>query len=215
MSILQSGRGARTDAMAGDRTAVRTGEARGREAAALKAVATGDRTAFEWLFRRYHDRVQCFVRRMIDRPDLVDEVVNDTLFAVWCSAGAFAGRSSVSTWIFGIACRRALAGIDGRGRHERLSDGDERLGELGESSPGGDPESLAVADSHVDALERALSTLGTERRAVVELTALGHSQKEIASAIDCPVGTVKTRLFHARRQLRKHEALAGVVETRG
>lgn len=168
----------------------------------LEAVAQGDRAAFERLFRRYHRRVQGFVRRMIDRPDVVDEVVNDTLYAVWGSAGAFAGRSSAKTWILGIAYRQALKALRGRKRHERLSDGDAPLETVREDFAARDPEAQALADDAVTGVERALATLGSDHRAVVELTALGHSGQEIADIVGCPVGTVKTRMFHARRKIQ-------------
>ena len=77
----------------------------------LSRVARKDKQAFEMLYRRYFHRVAQFVGKMIRDRQLAEEVVDDTLFAIWTSAGRFQRRSSVSTWVFGIAYRMALKSL--------------------------------------------------------------------------------------------------------
>jgi RNA polymerase sigma-70 factor (ECF subfamily) len=167
-----------------------------RDAVLLGRIGAGERAAFEALHRAYYTRLDRFLRRMLRRPQLVDEVINDTMLVVWRRAGQFSGRSKASTWIFGIAYRRAL---------KALADVDEPV-EFDEASH---PDQQATAaDAMLQAelrtvLERALAQLTAEQRAVVELTYFhGCHYREIAQIVGCPVETVKTRMFYARRRLR-------------
>jgi RNA polymerase sigma-70 factor (ECF subfamily) len=172
------------------------------DAELIRRVAGRDQDAFEELFRRYYRRVFAFVHRLIRRPDLVDEAVSDTLHAVWRQAGSFDGRSRLSSWIFGIAYRRALKTLERDGRRRRGERDLAVVAEAADPAPG--PESHAAAREARDELERALAALPAEQRAVVELTFVaGCSYAEIGEILGCPVNTVKTRMFHARRRLRE------------
>lgn len=160
----------------------------------IRRIADGDRTAFETLYRRYYRRLYGFVGRWIDQPETVEEVIDDVLFVVWTDAARFAGRSKVSSWIFGIAHHQTL----GRLRKTR----DEASLDAAPEPHGADREldRLELRDSLVQALE----SLSAEHRAVVTLTYYeGCTYREIADILDCPVNTVKTRMFYARRQLRE------------
>ncbi len=160
----------------------------------LQMVAQRDRAAFEALYRRYRRRLFGFVARWVPDVETVEEVVDDTLFAVWKDAEKFQGRSRVSTWVFGIAHHQAMAALRRRREEESLDESPEQVGE--------DPELGAVIAR--GALRRALDELSPEHRAVVTLTYYeGCSYPEIAEILDCPVSTVKTRMFFARKKLRK------------
>jgi RNA polymerase sigma-70 factor (ECF subfamily) len=74
----------------------------------LTIVAEGDRAAFQELYTMYYHSLLNFIRRLTGRLDLAEEGVNDVMLVVWTSAGSFAGRSKLSTWIWGIAYRKAL-----------------------------------------------------------------------------------------------------------
>lgn len=159
----------------------------------LRRIAQRDRAAFEALYRRYHRRVFGFVSRWIHDPCLVEEVVDDVLFVVWTKAEEFEERSQVSTWIFGIAYRRAMAEVRRRPQDQPLDE---------DYDPGLDDAELDAVVLR-DALVRALDDLSAEQRAVVTLTFFeGCSYPEISRILDCPVNTVKTRMFFARKQLR-------------
>jgi RNA polymerase sigma-70 factor, ECF subfamily len=162
----------------------------------LERIDAQDREAMRELYLLYYPRLARFLRRMTRRHDLVDEIVNDTLFVVWEKAGDFRGDSRVSTWIMGIAYRRGLNLLRAESRaHEHMvlpTTEDQHLR---------DP--VAEQSDLGELLERALESLSPDHRAVLELTYhLGHSCREIAAIMDCPINTVKTRMFHARNKLR-------------
>jgi RNA polymerase sigma-70 factor, ECF subfamily len=172
-----------------------------RELELLRLIAQRDREAFRELYLAYHRRLARFLMRMTFRHDVIDEVINDTLLTVWRKAADFRGESQASTWIVGIAYRRALKAL--RVTHAvRALDAEY-------ASPASDPHSL---DEERQWLDRALAELPLEQRMVLELSyLLGHSCEEIASIMQCPVNTVKTRMFHAREKLRRSlPRLAGV-----
>jgi RNA polymerase sigma-70 factor (ECF subfamily) len=162
----------------------------------LERIDARDREAMRELYLLYYPRLARFLRRMTRRHDLVDEIVNDTLFVVWEKAGDFRGDSRVSTWIMGIAYRRGLNLLRAEYR------ADERMVlPTTEDQHLRDP--VAEQSDLAELLERALQSLSPDHRAVLELTyRLGHSCGEIAAIMDCPINTVKTRMFHARNKLR-------------
>ena len=170
----------------------------------LERVATGDREAFRELYIAYHRRLARFLTRLTRHYEIAEEIINDTLWVVWRKAGDFRGDSRVSTWIMGIAYRRALKTLRSRGHP------------LVDTVPI-ETESL-VAPDELDAAETsewillAMRQIPTEQRMALEFAyGYGHSCEEIALIMDCPVNTVKTRLFHARAKLRALlPGLAGV-----
>ena len=177
-----------------------TGSGQANERALLSQVADGDAAALEELYHRYHRRLARFLMRLTSRYDVAEEVINDTFYVIWDRARDFRGASEVSTWIFGIAYRRALKTL--RGSHPTT-----QLDAV-ENEPLGDPtQDIELSEW----LGVALARLPVEQRVTLELAYhLGHSCEEIATIMDCPPNTVKTRMFHARRKLRTLlSALAG------
>ena len=171
----------------------------------LDAIAAGERRAFEALYRAYHPRLTRFLDRMTRRPALVEEVLDDTMLVVWRGADRYNGRSKVSTWIFAIAYRTALKAL------QRLDEAidDEAAEARASTEPG--PEQRLGEQQLRELLKRALEALSAPQRAVVELCYFhGAGYREIAEIVDCPVDTVKTRMFHARRRLKAQ--LAGRLE---
>lgn len=167
------------------------------EAALLEGVRAGDRRAFEALYRAYHSRLNRFLHRLVRRPHLVEEVLNDTMMVVWRRLDSFDGRSRFSTWLFGIAYRQGLAAL--RKLDEPIDD------DQGEGTDDGVVDTCAGAEAAMvrRGLADALATLSPVHRAVVELTYFQEfGYREIAEIMDCPPDTVKTRMFHARRNLR-------------
>jgi RNA polymerase sigma-70 factor (ECF subfamily) len=179
----------------------------------LERVARRERAAFERLFHRYYRRLFGFVYRVVRRPELVEEVVNDTLLAVWTDAARFDARARPSSWILGIAYRKAHKALERDARRRR----GEEPPAAAEAEPdrAAGPESLMAAREAATVLGRALARLSPEQRAVVELTYFeGLSYPEIARALDCPTNTVKTRMFHARRRLRALLPALGIADGR-
>ena len=166
--------------------------------ALIGRIAEGDVAAFDTLFRRYSPRLKRFIGSLMRRHYLIDEVLNDTMLAIWLKADTFAMRSKVSTWILGIALRRGLKTV---GRSEPLTAFALDEIEMEGSSPG--PEEHVSRKELRACLDRAMKSLSPEHRAVIELTYFeGYSYREIASIVGCPADTVKTRMFHARRRLK-------------
>ena len=163
----------------------------------LDRVAVRDAEAFRELYVQYHRRLARFLVRLTHRYELAEEVINDTMWVVWNKAAAFRGESRISTWIMGIAYRRALKSL--RGGAQRV---------VAESVPIDDhelaaPDAMATAELS-DWLLLAMEQLPTDQRLTVEFAyGHGHSCEEIALIMDCPANTVKTRLFHAREKLRR------------
>jgi RNA polymerase sigma factor (sigma-70 family) len=165
----------------------------------LRQVAAKDRKAFEALYHLYYRRLFSYLLKLTRQADLVEEILDDVLFAVWEGAGGFDGRSRVSTWIFGIAYHKALKRL-ARRREPPEAEADP----LREPVDAEEPESLMARREITSTLGQALGALSPEQRAVVELTYYyGLSYQEISDIVGCPVNTVKTRMFHARRRLKE------------
>lgn len=177
------------------------------EQALLERVAGGELQAFEALYRRYHPRLLRFLDRTMRRPGLVEEVLDDTMYTVWTRAERYNGQCKVSSWIFAIAYRKALKALHRLDEPVEDPDADLRLSD----DPG--PEQRLDQLQSSAALLAAIDSLSAEHRAVVYLTYFhGADCREIARIVDCPVATVKTRVFYARRRLRA--LLAGRLEVR-
>jgi RNA polymerase sigma-70 factor, ECF subfamily len=174
----------------------------------LQRMATGDRAALAVLYRSYHGRLCRFLSRLTRRPDVIEEVINDCFWIAWQKAGSFHGDSRVSTWIMGIAYRCGLKALRQHGDEPVDDDAvpEDRV-------PAHDPEE----DRELrDWLGKGLDRLSVDQRVVIELVyGVGHSLDDVAVIMQCPVGTVKARLFHARVKLRNVlPTLAGDSPTR-
>jgi RNA polymerase sigma-70 factor (ECF subfamily) len=167
------------------------------EAELVRRIAGKDRHAFDALYRIYHPRLSRFLDQLTHRPHLTQEVLNDTMLVVWRKADTFNGTSQVSTWIFAIAYRKALKAL------KRLRDPLDPVVADGLLPAVDGPEVEAMRREAGARLRRALAALSVEHRAVVELTFYhGFAYREIAELVGCPLDTVKTRMFHARRRLK-------------
>ena len=173
----------------------------------LGQVVGGDRRAFELLYRGYFPRLTRFLNRMTRSVPLIEEIVNDTMLVVWQKARSFDGSCKVSTWVFAIAYRTA------RKRIRALDEPVDADPDLWEGNPSQQPEHEFELLRLRRTVGAALDILPLEQRTVVHLC-YHHDMDyaEIAAVMDCPVNTVKTRMFHARRRLR--QLLAGQLEER-
>ena len=168
----------------------------GDEAALLSRIAHQDMQAFELLYRSYYRRLTRFLEQVTRRPQLIDEILDDTMLVVWRKAATFNGQSQVSTWIFAIAYNKAMKALKKLRDPVRSPEGEE-------PSPADGPETALIKRQADLQLRGLLDRLSAEQRAVIELTYYhGCAYNEIAKIVGCPVDTVKTRMFHARRKLR-------------
>jgi RNA polymerase sigma-70 factor, ECF subfamily len=169
----------------------------------LQRMSTGDRAALNVLYRGYHGRLARFLSRLTRRPDIIDEVINDCFWIAWQKAGSFHGDSRVSTWLMGIAYRCGLKALRQHG--DEPVENNDLLEQL-------TPDDDMDEDRELrDWLSKGLDHLSADQRVVIELVyGVGHTLDDVAVIMQCPVGTVKARLFHARVKLRNVlPALAG------
>ena len=171
----------------------------------LGRVAAGDRDALARLYERHRVGLGGFLTRMLGDPATAEEALQDTLLAVWRGAGAFEHRSTVRTWLFGIARRQAYTRLR---RHTPVVTELPTDAALADPSP--TPEHVAVARAEVTRLMGLIGRLAPVHREALLLffvDDLGYA--EMAEVLDVPVGTVKSRLSNARR------ALAVLLQTTG
>ncbi|TCV97825.1 RNA polymerase sigma-70 factor (ECF subfamily) [Luteibacter rhizovicinus] len=173
----------------------------------LQRMSAGDRVALSVLYRSYHGRLCRFLSRLTRRADIIEEVINDCFWIAWQKSATFHGDSRVSTWIMGIAYRCGLKALRQHGSEPVDEDSlpEDRI-------PSHDPDDDRVLR---DWLGKGLDRLSVDQRVVIELVyGVGHSLDDVAVIMQCPVGTVKARLFHARVKLRNVlPGLAGEVST--
>jgi RNA polymerase sigma factor (sigma-70 family) len=164
----------------------------------LARVGAKDVEAFEKLYRIYQPRLARFLGTVLQRSQLVEEVLDDTMMTVWQGAANFRGASKPSTWIFAIAYRKALK-AKARWPDPVQDDAfDVRV------DPGARPDEQLQQQRLHRALLQAMQQLSVEHRAVIDLTYFhGLGYREIADIVACPAETVKTRVFHARQRLRR------------
>ena len=168
------------------------------DATLLSHVGRGHRDALEHLYRRHGGSILRFLRQVCGSPELAEEVLQETLLAVWKGASRFRAEASAQTWIFGIARRQAHTAMR-RKRLEMVSD--DALGDVSDADLG--PADLAIASATRDALNRALSKLSIAHREVIVLALVeGLQYGEVARITGVPVGTVRSRLNHARLAMR-------------
>jgi RNA polymerase sigma-70 factor, ECF subfamily len=165
------------------------------DAALLERAVGGERTALGLLYDRHAQAVYGFARRILTREE-AEDVVQVTFIRIADIAASFDGRNSnARSWIFGIAYR-----VMGERRRKT-----SRLREILREFRAGESRVANAPGAHdaID-LDRALARLSEGKRAVLVLTQVhGFSSEEAAEILGLPVGTVWTRLHHARRELRE------------
>lgn len=167
------------------------------EIALMAGVAAARMDSFKALYHRYQPRLTRFLQRMTRQSWMVEEVLDDTMMVVWRRAHTFVPTGKVSTWIFGIAYRQALKALR-QAQPVAAPHAGEDVAE-----DGADPGELVQQQQRRDRIGRALDELSAEHRAVIEMTYfLGYSCRDVAEVMDCPMDTVKTRMFYARKRLR-------------
>lgn len=173
-------------------------EDRANDAQLITRILARDLDAFEELYRIYCPRLTRFLSKLVQRPQIVEEVMNDTLMVVWDKTHTFKGESKLSTWIFGVAYRKAMKAL--RKQDEPIEDpwAEQRV------SLDPTPEDELGRQRMQVLLQRAINELSPPHRAVIEFTYFHEmGYREIADIMGCPVDTVKTRMFHARRHLKR------------
>jgi RNA polymerase sigma-70 factor (ECF subfamily) len=165
--------------------------------------ATTGREGFEALYRRHRPGLLRFITAVTQRPALAEEVFDDTMLVVWRKARDFDPITAPPGWIFEIAYRLSL-----KARH-KLHGEPGRVDGAVEFIASPAAESTWQREELRARLRSALASLSAEHRGVLELTYYqGYSCAEAARIMGCPVDTVKSRLFYARRKLKARLGLS-------
>ncbi len=172
----------------------------------LQRIAAGDRLAMRVLFSRHQLRIHRFVLRMVRDEAVAEDAVSDTFLDVWRQAGDFAGKSQVSTWLMSIARFKALSAL--RRRRDVGLDEEWAAGIEDEADT---PEVISQKLDKGAAIRLCMDRLSAEHREVIDLVYYHEtSVEEVAEIVGIPEGTVKTRLFHARKKLAELLKAAGI-----
>lgn len=166
-------------------------------------VQQGDRRAFDVLFLKYRHRIYSLASRFVRDPDEVQDVVQEAFIRAYRALGSFRGESAFYTWLYRIAINTAKNYLVSRSRRPPGADIDI---EDAEHVDGGwalrdidDPESQLMTEQLRQAIEEAMRRLPEDLRVALTLREFdGLSYEEIAEAMQCPVGTVRSRIFRAR-----------------
>lgn len=169
----------------------------------IAAVASGSQAAFAELYKVQQPAMVRYATGLLagDRETAAD-AVDEAFFDIWRSAARYAGEGSAEGWIRHIVRNKAIDLI--RKNRERLASSDDEAAAFEARADEADtPADHAETISMGDELRRQLARLSSEHRETVWLCYFEEKPlAEIAAIMDCPENTVKTRLFHARRQLR-------------
>ena len=168
----------------------------------LVRIGREDQAAFRQLYKAFSRSVFAYVLNMLNNHAQAEEVVSDTLYEVWRHPDRFRGDSKFSTWLIGIARRKALMVYRARRPDEVHSD----LDDIAEITASDTPDAYAemAARQRRDGVQHCMGKLSDEHRECLHLVFYeGMGLAEVAEVQNCPEGTVKTRLFHARQKIKK------------
>ena len=181
------------------------------DAELLAAHCAADPDAFAEIVRRHKDRLWAVALRTTGNPEEANDALQDALISAYRRADSFRGDSAVTTWLHRIVVNASLDRLRRRSVRTWVPLPDESTGEspatLVDDSRLADPRAAAEASETVREVRAALDTLPPDQRAAIVLVDLeGWSVEEAAKALDCPVGTVKSRCFRGRAKLAERLA---------
>jgi RNA polymerase sigma-70 factor (ECF subfamily) len=169
-------------------------------------VQKGDKSAFDLLVRKYQHRIAKLVSRFVADRSEVEDVTQEAFIKAYRAIGGFRGDSAFYTWLYRIAINTAKNYLVSQGRRPPISDLETEDAEL---TPGGSalretntPERHLLANEIAGTVEKAMENLPDDLRTAIVLREIdGLSYEEIAAVMDCPIGTVRSRIFRAREAI--------------
>lgn len=175
----------------------------------VQRTVAGDQRAYGLLVLKYQRRIQRLIGRMVRDVDLVEDIAQETFIRAYRALPKFRGESQFYTWLYRIAVNTAKKALLDMKRNPTVmesftSNGDDDETSWRKSEPTSDetPESLLAAKEIAAVVNSAMAELSEDlRRAVILREIEGLSYEEIASALDCPIGTVRSRIFRARESI--------------
>jgi RNA polymerase sigma-70 factor, ECF subfamily len=164
----------------------------------VEEIAAGSKPAMPTLFARHRTYVYRWLLRFVSSETLAEDLLSEVFLDVWRQAARFQRRSSVSTWLLSIARHKALSA---RRRRTEGAELDEKI-EATVADPADDQEVALQEKTRDELVRRALTRLSREHREVIDLVYYHEkSVDEVAQILGVPPGTVKTRMFYARKKL--------------
>ncbi|MBF0153089.1 MAG: sigma-70 family RNA polymerase sigma factor [Magnetococcales bacterium] len=181
----------------------------------VEKVKKGDNKAFELLMRKYQGRIASVISRTVSDPSRVQDLTQESFLKAYRALPSFRGDSAFYTWLFRIAVNTAknylmLAGRGVPVSDLELDDADRMAPQLRDNNT---PETQILREEFMETLENAIRKLPDAMRQAVEMRDIqDKSYEEIATALGCPVGTVRSRIFRGRQEIMdtmKHYISAG------
>ena len=171
--------------------------------ALVEKVQKGDKQAFDVLVLKYQNKIIQLVYRYVHDPEEARDVAQEAFIKAYKAIGRFRGDSAFYTWIYRIAINTAKNYLVASGRRPPKSDIDAQDAEQYDGATGlkeyATPERLLLKDEIQASIAKAIDELPDELRTAITLRELeGLSYEEIAQTMDCPIGTVRSRIFRAR-----------------
>lgn len=202
-----------TDRIQGSDEATGAGseDPRAADLAAVRRCLAGERDAFGEIVARWQDRIYAAVHRMTSDADLARDLAQDTFVKAWSNLRSFQGGAALGTWLYSIALNQVRSEMRRRAALKRGAPVSLDARRPGDDAGAIDPadtapgaEDRAATEEHVLLLRRAVADLDEDSREVIVLREFQDlSYEEIAAAVGVPVGTVRSRLFRAREELRR------------
>ncbi len=191
------------------------------DAALIERVKQGDKRAFEMLVVKYQRRIERLIGRMVRDVDLVPDIAQETFIRAYRAIPKFRGDSQFYTWLYRIAVNTAKKALGELKRDPLIveaarnlgDDGDETSRVENELSDGETPEALLASKEIAATVNAAIDALSEDLRQAITLREIeGLSYEEIAEVMNCPIGTVRSRIFRAREAIA--ERLRPLLGTR-
>ena len=181
------------------------------DAQLVERVKLGDVRAFEMLVVKYQRRIERLIGRMVRDVDLVQDIAQETFIRAYRALPNFRGESAFYTWLYRIAVNAAKKALLDMKRDPVVTesalrsqdeDGEETSRTENELSDGETPEALMASKEIASAVNSAVEALSEDLRQAITLREIeGLSYEEIADVMNCPIGTVRSRIFRAREAI--------------
>jgi RNA polymerase sigma-70 factor (ECF subfamily) len=173
-----------------------------------RAVA-GDQKAFELLVIKYQRRIQRLIGRMVRDVDLVEDIAQETFIRAYRALAQFRGDAQFYTWLYRIAVNTAKKALMDLKRNPTVSENSFKSDDDDETSPveneltsSETPDAVLASKEIAQIINTALEALPEELRQAITLREIeGLSYEEISEAMNCPIGTVRSRIFRAREAI--------------
>ena len=179
------------------------------DAVLVQRSQAGDARAFELLVIKYQRRIQRLIGRMVRDPHLVEDIAQETFIRAYRALGQFRGEAQFYTWLYRIAVNTAKKSLLDIRRDPLVSENFFKGGDVDETSPPDlepssmeTPEALLASQEVAAMVNTAMEALPDELRQAITLREIeGLSYEEIADIMQCPIGTVRSRIFRAREAI--------------